>query len=79
MGYMRKLLRQHNALNGWQNPKVLDVYNDTLDDKYLHPTKGYRHVSTKRTRIAILKAQMKDGSVPWGMSIIKRELETIDA
>lgn len=75
MSYMRTLKRRHNVLNGWNNPKVLDPYNDTLAEQYLHPTKGYRKISAKKSKAALLTAEMKAGHLPWSMTLIQRELE----
>lgn len=78
MTFLRKLERQRLRLNGVQPTKVLDRYNDTLSEKYLHPTKGYRHISLKRSRVTLLTAEIKRGAFPWSMTLIQRELGLLD-
>ncbi|WEJ60202.1 hypothetical protein [Devosia sp. FJ2-5-3] len=40
----------------------LEAYNDSLEGRSLHPTKGYRNVSIRRSRAALLMADIKMGT-----------------
>lgn len=44
---------------------TLDRFNDKLaGGVFLHPTKGYRRISVKRSKAAMITAQMKVGQFP---------------
>lgn len=40
---------------------VLDVFNDRQKTRHLHPTKGWRKMSVKRSLIALVTAERKVG------------------
>lgn len=40
---------------------VLDKYNETLEGRTLHPTKGYRTISPKRMKAATIVAHIRFG------------------
>lgn len=48
---------------GAHKPKrtALDKINDTDTQGFMHPTKGYRHVSAKRAVAARITAEMRSG------------------
>lgn len=73
MGYMRHLERQARRINGEKQPKVLEPFNDRQEtgEAYLHPTKGWRHVSERRSRIALLTHEMRNATVPFSMTIMQ--------
>jgi hypothetical protein len=60
---------RHIAKNASQRPigedgtptkrTVLDAFNDKQAERYLHPTKGWRYVSAKRSIAALSTAEMK--------------------
>lgn len=41
--------------------KVLDAINETIDDGFIHPTKGRRRVTLKRSRAALIAEEIKAG------------------
>jgi hypothetical protein len=41
--------------------KVLDAFNERQDDRQLHPTKGWRGLSVKRSRAQALMAEIRHG------------------
>jgi hypothetical protein len=49
--------RIHNPVP--EKRTVLDAINDRDANGYMHPTKGYRPMSEKRSRIALLTAELK--------------------
>jgi len=59
----------------WQKRKTLDTVNEKLAEKgrHLHPTKGYRTLTIKRLRAAIITGEMKQG-IPWPFKSIKMAL-----
>ena len=42
---------------------VLDQFNERQDDRVLHPTKGFRKLSVKRSRAQMLIAEIHQGFV----------------
>jgi len=63
---------------GYRN--VLDARNELLaaDGVVLHPTKGYRKISLKRTRAAMLVQSIKTGQLPFSMRMIRKALALTD-
>lgn len=50
------------AEGGVKEPgKVLAAFNERQDDRQLHPTKGWRPLSVKRSRAQLLMAEMRNG------------------
>ena len=41
--------------------KVLEAINETIDDGFIHPTKGRRRVTLKRSRAALIAEEIKAG------------------
>ena len=54
------------------HPKVLDAFNDTLHEVYLHPRKGYRKITTKRSRAMHITAEQKAGNIPPTILVLKQ-------
>lgn len=54
---------QRNFRDGGTKAKrsVLDNYNERQDDRRLHPTKGFRALSVKRSRAEALIAAIRNG------------------
>lgn len=40
---------------------VLDAFNDRAEERYLHPTKGWRSLNAKRSVAAMITAEMRHG------------------
>lgn len=79
----RNLERHQRNQQGIDHPKILDRFNDTLKDhSILHATKGFRHFSVKRSKAALITAEMKQGKFPPAIiswQNIKRLLTTKEA
>lgn len=71
MSYARTLRRTRARLNQIEWPKVLEAYNETLDDQQLHPTKGYRPTSARRSRAQIIISMIRAGKWPWSSRAMK--------
>lgn len=73
MGHLRHLERQARRLNGESHPKTLEVFNDSQPTNmpYLHPTKGWRRMSERRSQITLLTAEIKHGKLPFSMTIMQ--------
>ena len=73
MTHLRHLERQARRLNGEEHPKTLEKFNDTREtnEQYLHPTKGWRRMSERRSQITRLTAEIKHGKLPFSMSIMQ--------
>jgi hypothetical protein len=69
---MDRLQRQLNAEGEIARRTVLNTYNDTAKDRWLHPTKGWRSISVKRSHAAQITAEIKRGLRPWS-SVAMRE------
>lgn len=59
--------------------KAIDRVNERLAKKNLtlHPTKGFRKISAKRTAAAILAAEIKVGVAPFSMKLMRRTLRYV--
>lgn len=69
MNLQRSFDRRNRLAAGLDNnphPKVLDTFNnrEEMREKYLHPRKGYRTFSIKRSKAAMMTAEMKVGKIP---------------
>lgn len=55
--------RQRNFGEGGskESGTVLDAFNERQDRQQLHPTKGWRSLSVKRSRAQTLMAEMRSG------------------
>ncbi|EFO30140.1 binding-protein-dependent transport systems inner membrane component [Roseibium sp. TrichSKD4] len=55
----------------------LDKLNNRLAeaDRFIHPTKGFRKISSKRAKAAQLTAEIQQGYFPLSLDRIKRELK----
>ena len=55
--------RQRNFEEGGAKKKagVLDAFNETQDERLLHPTKGWRPLNPKRARAQMLMAERQQG------------------
>jgi hypothetical protein len=55
--------RQRNFEEGGAKKKagVLDAFNETQDERLLHPTKGWRGLNVKRSRAQMLIAEIMSG------------------
>ena len=47
---------------GKKSAGVLDAFNERQEDRQLHPTKGWRHLSVKRGRAQMLMAEIRSGN-----------------
>lgn len=65
MSYARILRRTHARHRQIPPPKTLEAYNETLDSRQLHPTKGYRPTSARRSRAQIIMSMVKARQWPW--------------
>lgn len=59
--------------------KTLEAANEALADKgcYLHPTKGFRPVSGKRSEVALLTAEIRAGFAPFSTRLMRRRLSSV--
>lgn len=57
--------------------KAIDRINERLakENRTLHPTKGFRKISAKKTAAAVLAAEIKAGIAPFSMRLMRRTLE----
>jgi hypothetical protein len=55
----------------------LDLLNDrlALEDRQLHPTKGFRKINPKRTRAALITDNIKSGHIPYKLLGAKQSME----
>lgn len=71
MGLQRafeRRLRLEAGLDNNPHPKVAEKLNEQLYEKrgkYLHPRKGFRSSSVRRSRAGILTAEQKAGKFPY--------------
>lgn len=59
---------------------VLDKVNEAQAEnrkRVIHPTKGFRKLSAKRSMAESIVAQIKTGQMPFSMKAIKRELSNV--
>lgn len=66
MGLQRQIDRQRRVRHGDEHPKVLDAQNEQLSRRgfTLHPTKGFRPISERRSRVQMFMADQKAGKIP---------------
>ena len=50
---------------------VLDTFNDRATDRVLHPTKGWRRVSVKRSMAQLITAEVRKGMRPFSSVAMK--------
>ena len=75
MSIQRQFERNARVNAGIKHPKVLDAFNDTqFECYYLHPTKGYRKVTIKRSHAAIITHEIKTGQVPFSMKLMQQAI-----
>lgn len=53
---------------------VLNAFNEAQDGRQLHPTKGWRVLNVKRSRAALIVANILDGQTGWSTGRMKRFL-----
>lgn len=77
-------LSQMGLVNIPQTPKqfmrpekrtVLDKFNNKQEDCFLHPTKGFRVFSARRSRAAMITAEIKRGMFPFNTQKIREALK----
>jgi hypothetical protein len=70
MSYARTL---HRAMKPHLQPDrvSLESYNETLEDRQLHATKGYRPISARRSKAQIITAMVKAGKLAWSSMAMK--------
>lgn len=69
--------QRHFDAGGKEKGSVLNGVNERLAEEgfYLHPTKGYRRVTARRTAAAVLTNEIKKGVAPWSMTATRRDLK----
>lgn len=74
MTFTRRMIREMRRANGEKQPKVLEDFNDKrkANETYLHPTKGWRFMSEKRSRAALLTQELKRGATPYNFAFMKK-------
>jgi hypothetical protein len=50
---------------------VLDAFNDRATDRVLHPTKGWRRISVRRSVAALITAEVRKGMRPFSSVAMK--------
>ena len=56
---------------------VLEAFNDRQTDGFLHPTKGWRHLSATRSIAAMITAEMQRGQRGYDTETIRKALVSV--
>jgi hypothetical protein len=62
---MDRIQRQPNAEGVIAPRTTLSDFNDSATTRWLHPTKGWRPLSERRSHAALITAEIKRGLRPW--------------
>jgi hypothetical protein len=76
--HSRKLELEESGSRTFKGGTRLDAYNDTLEDKFLHPTKGFRSPSTKSGVAGIVMGYIMQGLIhPIDLPRIRQEFNNL--
>jgi hypothetical protein len=76
--HSRHLVPTNSGSSTFEGGTVLDGYNDKLDGKFLHPTKGFRYPATKSGIAGIVMGYIKQGLVhPIDVPRIRQEFTNL--